>query len=40
MIFLQWRKQGKLSLDKKQKLGMAALHELYFPDEEFHGRQF
>ncbi|KAJ7361960.1 hypothetical protein OS493_014608 [Desmophyllum pertusum] len=28
-------KQGKVPLQKKQKLGMPALHELYFPNKEF-----
>ena len=36
-FILQLRKQGKIPLDKKQKVGMPELHALYFPNAQFRG---
>lgn len=38
VYFQQMRKQGKLKLQKHQKLGMSALHALYFPNANFQGK--
>ena len=38
VYFKQMRKQGKLNLQKHQKLGMPALHALYFPNANFQGK--
>ena len=32
------RKQGKLNLEKNQRLAMPALHALYFPNTDFQGK--